>query len=90
MIDKNSKPMANPNIAGRVVAGEAILVHPEKGNVRVLNEVGALIWELSDSTHTVSDIVIEICQRFQIDQKSAEEDTIEFLNDLIVKEIIFI
>ena len=88
MIMLDSIPKPNPNIAGRVVADEAVIVHPEKGKVQVINEVGAVIWELSDGTHTVAEIVSEVCQKFEVDQSTAQADTIEFLADLFEREII--
>jgi hypothetical protein len=88
MQNLDSIPKPNPNIAGRVVVDEAVLVHPEKGKVQVLNEVGAMIWEFSDGSHTVAEIVAEVCRQFEVDQTTAQVDTLEFLADLVKREII--
>lgn len=87
-INKNSIPKPNPDIIGRVVDNEAVLVMPKEGKVKVLNEVGAAIWELVDGQRNISQITEEICKQFEIDHAIAERDTLNFISDLKEKKII--
>ena len=83
MISLDTIPSPNPAVVGRIVDGEAVLVLPEQGKVKVLNEVGGRIWELVDGTRTVGEIVQLICREFEVDEASAREDTLGFISDLL-------
>jgi hypothetical protein len=88
MLTLDVYPAPAPGVLGRVVDAEAVLVLPARGEVKVLNEVGARIWELADGTRSVREIVQSIRDEYEVDQESAEADTLEFLNDLHGKEAI--
>lgn len=88
MLTLDSILLPNPNVIGRIVNDEAVLVIPEMGDVKVLNEVGSRIWELVDGSRSIRDISVMICQEFEVDQNIAEEDTLEFVNDILVKGLI--
>lgn len=75
-------PVPAPGVVGRVVDDEAVLVLPEKGEVKVLNEVGARIWTLTDGARSVKEIAQVICEEYEVEQKLAEADTLEFLEEL--------
>jgi hypothetical protein len=88
MLTLDVYPAPAPGVLGRVVDAEAVLVLPERGEVKVLNEVGARIWELADGTRPVREIAKIICEEFAVDVDIAEADTLEFLEDLHGKEAI--
>ena len=88
MINLNSIPKQNPNVAGQVVDDEAVLVSPEKGKVQVLNQIGAVIWNLADGQNTVAAIVAEVCRHYDADQEQVESDALEFLTVMLEKGII--
>lgn len=75
-------PAAVPGVVGRVVDDEAVLVLPEKGEVKVLNEVGARIWALTDGVRSVREISQLICEEYEVELEIAEADTLDFLRDL--------
>ena len=56
--------------------------------VKVLNEVGAAIWEQIDGQRSVQEIVENICLQFEIDISTAEADTLQFIAELKDKELI--
>lgn len=82
-LDKLPSPV--PGVVGRVVDDEAILVLPEKGEVKVLNEVGARIWELADGSRSVREIAKLICKEYEVKQELAEADTLDFLQELEIR-----
>ena len=90
MLDITSVPVRNPNIIGRMTDDEAVLVMPQKGQVKVINEVGAVVWELIDGKRDIGHIVDEVCSQFDVDRAAAEADTLNFISELIKREIIFI
>jgi hypothetical protein len=82
MLTLDMVPSPNPNVVGRILDGEAVLVLPEKGKVKVLNEVGARIWSLSDGTRSLQEIAAEICREYQVETSQAETDVLAFSADL--------
>ncbi len=53
MISLDSYPVPTAAVVGRLVENEAVLVLPEKAQVKVLNQVGARIWALADGRRTL-------------------------------------
>lgn len=79
---QNVYPQKGENIIGSVVNGEAVLVLPDKGEVKVINEVGARVWELSDGTNSLQDLVSTICNEYDVEQEQAELDVLAFVQHL--------
>lgn len=75
-------PAPVQGVVGRVVDNEAVLVLPEKGEVKVLNEVGARIWALTNGDRSVKEIARLICEEYEVELEIAEADTLDFLRDL--------
>jgi hypothetical protein len=88
MISLENVPIQNPAVIGRIVSDEAVIVLPKKGQVKVLNEVGARIWSLIDGVRTVREIVAIINIEFAVSEEEAKIDTSEFLTQLAEREII--
>jgi hypothetical protein len=88
MISLENVPIQNPAVVGRIVSDEAVIVLPKKGQVKVLNEVGARIWSLVNGERTVREIVAIIIMEFAVGEEEAENDTREFLTQLAERGII--
>jgi t-SNARE complex subunit (syntaxin) len=88
MITLNQIPKPVSGVTGQVVDGEAVLVLPDKGEVKVLNEVGARIWELADGTRTIAEIAELLTQEFEVDIQKAQNDALIFLQQLEQKGVI--
>lgn len=94
MISLDKIPIPKTGVVGRVLENkdpaktEAVIVLPEKGQVKVLNEVGTRIWSLIDGKRTIFDIIKTIVQEYQVSNKDAENDTMAFLVELNTKGII--
>jgi hypothetical protein len=78
----DSYPHPAPGVVYRIVDGEAVLVLPEKAQVKVLNEVGSLIWTLVDGSRTVAQIAAEVCARYEVEPVAARTDTLRFLGQM--------
>jgi hypothetical protein len=90
MMDLDLIPFKIEGVMGRIVDGEAVLLLPEKGQVKVLNEVGAFIWSQVDGINTVKMISESVTGEYAVDQREAEQDTILFLKDLEERGVIYI
>jgi hypothetical protein len=88
MIALDSYPVPNPAVVGRLVEGEAVIVLPEQGQVKVLNEVGARIWALADGTRTLRQIATALGDEYEVDQAQAEADVLDFVAQLAERGII--
>ena len=86
----NSYPAPAEHVQGRFLEHEAVVVLPEKGEVKVLNEVGAQIWALADGTRSVREIIEALCTEFEAAPAVIEADTLKFLAELQQKGLITI
>ena len=82
MLELDSYPTKRENVVVRIVNEEAVLVLPEQGKVKVLNEVGARIWIFIDGNHSIRQIISGISDEYQVDQNQAESDVMDFLVSL--------
>ncbi len=76
-------------VAARIIEGEAVIISPSEGDVRVLNEVGSRIWELIDGTNTVEKIFTTISDEFEVSLDDARTDALEFFSDLVNMKLIY-
>jgi hypothetical protein len=81
-------PVANPQIVDRILVDEAVLVLPEAGQVKVLNQVGARIWQLIDGQASGTEIAARIHQEFEVELLQCQQDTLIFLQELYTKGMI--
>ena len=88
MLTIDSYPIPRPTVQGRLLENEAVVVLPEKGQVKVLNEVGARIWSLADGSRSVRDIAAMISTEFAVTPAEAEADTLAFIATLAAKDIV--
>jgi hypothetical protein len=88
MISLDTVPSPNPEVVDRVMEDEAVLVHPVRGKVKVLNEVGATIWSAVDGVASAREIAGRICRHYTVEKDVAEKDTLEFLNALLERDLI--
>ena len=77
-----------PGVVSRMVDGEAVLVDPKKGMVRVLNPAGARIWEMIDGRRTVAELAAGIAAEYGIEASRAQADTIAFCEDLVRRGVL--
>lgn len=88
MLDNTTILNKNPDIIGKRTGDEIVLVMSSQGQVKVLNEVGGVIWELTNGERNIGQIVDEICDQFEIGTEEAEADTKKFVKELIDRNIL--
>ena len=77
-----------PGVVSRMVDGEAVLVDPKQGMVRVLNPAGAHIWEMIDGQRAVAELAASIAAEYNIEAPRAQADTIAFCDDLVCRGVL--
>jgi hypothetical protein len=81
-MDLDKYPVPHPQVAARIVDGEAVVVLADAGQVNVLNPVGTRIWELADGTRSVGQIANAIVAEYEVTLQTALQDVTEFLQSL--------
>ncbi len=81
-------PTHAPDVVSRLIDGEAVLVHPGQGVVRVLNQVGAYLWELTDGERSAADLAAALVAEYEVDPARAQADVLAFLADLAERGVI--
>jgi hypothetical protein len=72
----------NPGAAFRVYDGQATVVLPDRGEVKVLNEVGSLVWERIDGKRSVAQILEAVLEDYEIGPEEARRDVLDFISTL--------
>ncbi len=81
-------PARTPSVLSRLMDGEAVLVHPVQGKVRVLNSVGAAIWELVDGQRDIAALAQAIAAEYDVPLAQAEIDVNAFCEDLVGRGVL--
>lgn len=81
-------PAHAPEVVSRLIDGEAVLVHPGQGKIRVLNPVGARLWELADGRSTVQALAEKLAAEYAVDLARAQEDAVTFFGDLMRRGVL--
>jgi hypothetical protein len=88
MLTIDSQPVHTENVQGRVLENEAVVVLPEQGKIKVLNETGARIWSMADGRRSVREIAAQIAAEYSLLPADAEADTLEFIGELMAKGVL--
>jgi hypothetical protein len=73
----------HPEAAFRVYDAEGVVVMPTGGEVHVLNQVGARVWELIDGRRNVDEIIALVHEEFDVGPARASSDVQAFIDVLI-------
>lgn len=77
------KPKAKKGLVFREEDEGAFLFNPDSGNIKVLNPVGAFIWQLLDGKKNPQQIVSAVEKHFaEVKIEEAEKDLENFLAEL--------
>ncbi len=71
------------NVISRVIEDETILVMAQQGQVKVVNEIGGLIWQLSEQRISVSEIVEAIVSEYRVEYQVAMKDAQDYIHVLV-------
>jgi hypothetical protein len=75
-------PTVANEIIWRQLDNNAVIVSPQSGEVRVLNHVGTVIWQMLTEQYSVADIVDHLTDYYQVTPIQAQQDVILFLQEL--------
>ncbi len=72
----------------RLVDGDVVILTADGREIHTLNNAGSAIWELSDGTRTIGEIISLICERFDVSSEVAQADVLEFAEQLVDKNVL--
>ncbi len=87
-MDQRRIPDKSSELIWREMEDGTVIISPEGGQVRVLNEVGTLVWQLVDGKRTVRDICDLVAQEYEISEAEAASDVKSFLQELNQRDIL--
>ena len=88
MFSLDSYPRYSDDVVWRMIDSEIVILTADGRNIHTLNKVGSAIWQLSDGTRNLGEIISLICERFDVSFKEAHADVLEFAAQLIDKKIL--
>ncbi len=82
-----SIPVHSTSVVTRKTGNEYVLVPianniADMNSVFTLNETGAFIWELIDGKRDIESIIAEMVKEYDIDETTACEDVLSFLEKM--------
>jgi hypothetical protein len=69
---KQIYPMRNEDVHSTSIDGESILLNLTSGRYYSLNIVGAQIWEECTGHHSLHDLLMQICDKFEVTESQAK------------------
>jgi len=81
-MDRSTVLSKSPDAASRTYDGQATIVLPSRAEVKVLNEIGSLVWQSIDGKRTLGEILDEVLSTYDVPRERAEADVIEFVGAL--------
>ena len=90
MLNAADVPLRVPSVTTTRSGDEAVLMLPALGQLNVLNELGARVWDLADGSRSVGDIVSVVCEEYDVAREHAEADTLAFVAELQGKGLLLL
>jgi len=75
-------PRWQSDLSVRVVDGETVILDRQGGLIHQLNHTASIIWQQCNGTSTITDIVHQLSQEFDIDSEAARQDVLTILGQL--------
>lgn len=82
-------PMRSARLSYKQIENETIILDTKVNKeVHQLNEVASFIWNQCDGKNTKEAIVDALCDEFEVDKITAEQDVQEILNSFLNKRLL--
>jgi coenzyme PQQ synthesis protein D (PqqD) len=81
-MDLNTVLSKSPDAASRTYDGQATIVLPSRAEVKVLNEIGSVVWDSIDGRRTLGQILETLLAEYDMPREQAERDMLEFVGEL--------
>lgn len=82
------QPIIDSSLSWRLLDGDAVIVAPTTGKIRVLNQSGTLIWQSLVEKKSIAEIIQVLESEYGLSDQQAQDDLTAFLNDLAARGMI--
>lgn len=82
MVEQTLFPTRDPELVWRELDEELVIVRPSDGQIKVLNGVGAFVWQSLDGRRAVGDLAELVSAEYEISAQEAKSDIEDFLGQL--------
>ena len=77
------------SVSWQILDGDAVIVSPKTGKIRVLNQVCTFIWQMLVLDHNAAEIQDALVSNYAITPERAARDLQAFISDLSQRNLIF-
>ena len=88
MISLGKYVVRNKDMIWRMVGDEAFIIDKDGTKIHQLNSMGSEIWKISEGNLTISQIIENICNNFEITEVQAKADTIQFVENMLSQGLV--
>lgn len=78
----------NPDMIAANLDGDLVMMNEKLGRYYGISGVGARAWELLETPSSIDDLVLTICQEYEIDSDTCQKDIMRFAQDLMKVDLI--
>lgn len=71
------------NLIDRVVDENVMIINLNSGSATVLDEIGRIFWEAIKSKTNVTDLVNQVIDLYDVDEKTVKSDYERFIGQLV-------
>ena len=88
MLDLTQVVAKSPEAVSRIIGHEAVIILPATGEIKVLNEVGARLWEILDDRRTIAELAAQICDEYAVTYEQAQDDALDFIQRMVERKLL--
>ena len=80
----------NPEIINSKIDDEVVMMSIEDGKYYGLDNTGSQIWNILESPQTISHIITQLMDSFDVSEDQCLKDCIPFIEDMLDKNILLL
>ena len=80
----------NPEIIHSAMDSEVVMMSVDQGLFFGIDTIGTHIWNLIETPLKVEDLIEKLVVSYDVERSVCENDTLLFLNDMLLKKVILI
>jgi len=87
-IDSHTILQRNPNQLFTMIDDEVVMLNIKHEEYLNLNSHASYIWQQLENPHSFDELTDQLCSVYNVEKKLCIKDTLDFINDLVEKDII--
>lgn len=80
----------HPDVAFRIIDGEAVVITPKDGVMHTLNRVGTVLWAKLETRPTREQLVDSLVDAYEVKRATARKDVDGFVEELESKGLVLV